>query len=133
MAGEALGYIACGCGLPAAIKKVKNSENLYSHCTKCGCDRRTGEHVQEKFRAAVGVMELPDISGNISGSETEAAPQTAQGSREWAPSPETHRKAAESDPETIPENSGKGLGRKITAGLVFTLSAAGLLYKTLRG
>lgn len=133
MAGEALGYVACGCGLPAAIKKLKNSENLYSHCTKCGCDRRTGEHVQEQFRAAVGVMELPENSGVISEAESGAGTVTAQGSQEWQPSPETHRKANPENSGSISEKPGKGLARQILGGAVVLLSFAGILYKATRG
>ena len=137
MAGEALGYIRCSCGQAAAIKKLKNSENLYSHCTKCGCDRRTGEHQQAQFKAAVGVMTLPEIPETIPETNTTATPQPAQAAPEWAPTPDTHKKALianpETNPEKNPEKSENSKGRKIAGVLVVLLSAAGFIYKSTRG
>lgn len=55
MAGEALAHIECAaCGTEqAAIKKIGNSELLYTHCKKCGCDRRSGEKIQAIWQAAI--------------------------------------------------------------------------------
>lgn len=130
MAGDALGYIACGCGKPAAIKKLKNSALLYSHCSTCGCDRRTGEHVQAQFRAAVGVMEIPDNSGAVPENETAATPDVAGESPEWKPTPETHRA---DDSRIIPESGVGDVGRKMAAAALFALAGVGFMFKVLKG
>lgn len=130
MAGEALGHINCeACGSKADIKKIKNSENLYLHCKKCGMDRRTGAALQQKWAAAI----LPENSGNIPGQEMEQSVDITTDGGEWVPSRETHKKH-------FPENSGSdaeseqaGTGKRLGIAAVFLLSMAGMFYKAIRG
>ncbi|WP_345857392.1 hypothetical protein [Shewanella algae] len=124
MAGEALGYISCdGCGGDAAIKKLGNSELLYLHCKQCGCDRRSGAMVQEKWQAAINGSQLP---------ESLEATQDP----DWKPTPETHKNTPapvlenpENNTEQNPENS----GGKTIGFAVSLLAIAGLIFKAARG
>lgn len=130
MAGEALGQIGCkGCGGTADIKKLKNSELLYLHCKKCGMDRRTGEHLQSEWRAAISGI----IPQAMPEQETPPALEKSTAVQEWQPSRETHKNPAQENSETIPEQSGLSVGKKIGVAAVFLLSIAGMIYRGERG
>ena len=128
MAGEILGTINCdGCGNQAGIKKLKNSDYLYLHCPKCGCDRRTGELVQSTWRAAT---QSPESVDN---------PQDAE-DPEWSPSRETHSNKSGISGELLPESSPdyEDENLPITAKEVVTYAAVGLgimgmLFRALKG
>lgn len=124
MAGEVLGQIQCdACGGLAGIKKISNSELLYLHCKKCGCDRRSGAQVQAKWQAAVNGSQLP---------ESLEATQDP----DWKPTPETHKNtpaSAPENPENNPEQKPENSGGKTIGFAVSLLAIAGLIFKAVRG
>ena len=128
MAGEILGTIECdGCGNKAGIKKISNSPLLYLHCKKCGCDRRSGEIVQARWRAAI---ESPESVDN---------PQDVD-DPEWSPGRETHSNKTGISGELLPENSpdSEDENQPITAKQIVTYAAVSLgivsmLFRALKG
>jgi hypothetical protein len=131
MANEILGNIVCdGCGGNAGVKKLGNSPLLYLHCKKCGCDRRSGAQLQQKWRAAIDAG--ADLIAGNSASEPEKiqdVPPGSLGEKNWAPRIENKNpENSESELEKS-EISTKG----VIVGGIGILSMLALVFKTIRG
>ncbi|MDR8523849.1 hypothetical protein [Shewanella fidelis] len=122
MAGEALAHIDCtACGTEkAAIKKIGNSSLLYTHCKKCGCDRRSGAAIQAIWQAAIdgGSLE-PDVSNPAT--DIEDPKQNG----DWVPPQENEQETENSEPAP-------SMAKAIFSAALLGLGCIGLVIKAAR-
>lgn len=126
---EERGEIICdSCGEVAALKQIKNSSNLYLHCKKCGCDRRTGAGIQKKWQAAISGINAEDAETKTEQEITPAAVLT-QAAQEWQPTPQIHGRELTAE---NPENPERITGHKVAVGVVFSLASLGFIYNIIK-
>ncbi|AYM04226.1 hypothetical protein D8911_14580 (plasmid) [Levilactobacillus brevis] len=134
MANEIIGYMPCtgaGCDQRAAIMQAtRKGAHLYTRCTDCGLDQRTGKRVQLAiWRAATWKGEPPTPPANIEGelvAGEKPKPKPTAIEPDWSPEQETAKPAAaqEAEPNRKPGAGVFLAGAGLVAGLGLIIRSA---------